>query len=94
MMSLIKALVILGLVVSTPSLWRRIRLASVRRPSRLEQLALEDDARARLVQTLLADVGLLFSGIQLGITLASLLMGWLGERIVRGCRRATARRPR
>jgi putative hemolysin len=56
-------------------------LLSVRR-TRLEQLAEEGDARARLLQSLLADVGLLFSGTQLGITVASLLMGWLGEDII------------
>lgn len=56
-------------------------LLSVRR-TRLEQLAQEGDARARLLQSLLADVSLLFSGTQLGITVASLLMGWLGEGIV------------
>jgi CBS domain containing-hemolysin-like protein len=56
-------------------------LLSVRR-TRLEQLAEEGDARARLLQSLLADVGLLFSGTQLGITVASLLLGWLGEDIL------------
>lgn len=56
-------------------------LLSVRR-TRLEQLSSEGDAGARRVQSLLADVGLLFSSIQLGITTASLLMGWLGEQIV------------
>jgi CBS domain containing-hemolysin-like protein len=56
-------------------------LLSVRR-TRLEQLAQEGDGRARLLQSLLADVGLLFSGTQLGITVASLLMGWLGESII------------
>jgi CBS domain containing-hemolysin-like protein len=35
-----------------------------------------------LVLTLLSDVGLLFSGIQLGITVASLLMGAVGETIM------------
>jgi len=58
-------------------------LLSVRR-SRLEQLIREGDTRARLVKTLLADVGMLFSGIQLGITVASVLMGWLGEGIIAG----------
>ena len=56
-------------------------LLSVRR-TRLEQLAEQGDARARMLQSLLADVGLLFSGTQLGITVASLLMGWLGEDII------------
>ena len=82
MIPLIKTLLILGLVVLNAFfVAAEYALLSIRR-SRLEQLVREGDARARLVQTLLADVGLLFSGIQLGITLASLLMGWLGERIV------------
>ena len=56
-------------------------LLTVRR-TRLEQLIAEGNAHARLLRQLLADTSLLFSGIQLGITVASLLMGWLGERIV------------
>lgn len=52
--------------------------------SRLEQLIREGDSRARLAKALLADVGMLFSGIQLGITVASVLMGWLGEGIIAG----------
>ncbi|PYV20549.1 MAG: hypothetical protein DMG24_22445, partial [Acidobacteria bacterium] len=58
-------------------------LLSVRR-TRIEQLAREGDVRARLVQALLGDFGLLISGTQLGVTIASLLMGWLGESIVAG----------
>lgn len=56
-------------------------LLRVRR-TRLEQLVAEGEARAGLIQGLLADTSLLFSGIQLGVTLASLLMGWLGEYVV------------
>jgi putative hemolysin len=56
-------------------------LLRVRR-TRLEQLVSEGEARARLIQRLWADPSQLFSGIQLGITLASLLMGWLGEYVV------------
>jgi CBS domain containing-hemolysin-like protein len=82
MISLIKAFVIVGLVLLNAFfVAAEYALLSVRR-SRLEQLAEEGDTRAPLVLALLADVGLLFSGIQLGITVASLLMGWLGERIV------------
>ena len=56
-------------------------LLSVRR-TRVEQLAREGNAGARCVQTLLADVGLLISGTQLGMTVISLLMGWLGENMM------------
>lgn len=52
------------------------------RKTRLEQLIAEGNTHARLLRELLADTSLLFSGIQLGITVASLLMGWLGEHIV------------
>jgi CBS domain containing-hemolysin-like protein len=52
------------------------------RRTRLDQLIEEGNKPARLIRALLADTSLLFSGIQLGITVASLLMGWLGERIV------------
>jgi CBS domain containing-hemolysin-like protein len=56
-------------------------LLSVRR-TRVEQLAREGNAAARYVQTLLADIGLLISGTQLGMTVISLLMGWLGEEMM------------
>ena len=82
MMILLKGLLIVSLVAfNAIFVAAEYALLSVRR-TRLEQLAREGDARARLAQTLLADVGLLFSGIQLGITIASLLMGWLGEAIM------------
>lgn len=53
-------------------------LLSVRR-SRLQQLVQEGNTRALLVRRLLDYPSLLFSGLQLGITVASLLLGWLGE---------------
>jgi len=82
MSALLKALLILGLVLLNGFfVAAEYALLSVRR-TRLEQLAREGDSRARLVQSLLGDVGLLFSGIQLGITVASLLMGALGETIM------------
>ncbi|PYV17197.1 MAG: HlyC/CorC family transporter [Acidobacteria bacterium] len=56
-------------------------LLSVRR-TRIEQLVAEGNRRARVVQTLLADTGLLISGTQFGMTLISLLMGWQGEAIM------------
>ncbi len=58
-------------------------LLSVRR-TRIEELAREGQSNARLAQSLLADMGVLFSGLQLGITIASVLMGWLGESILSG----------
>ena len=79
---LIKGLLILGLIaLNAFFVAAEYALLSIRR-SRLEQLVEGGDPRARLVQTLLTNVGLLFSGIQLGITVASLLLGWLGEAIM------------
>jgi magnesium and cobalt exporter, CNNM family len=56
-------------------------LLSVRR-TRIEQLVREGSSSARLVQGLLADIGLIISGTQLGVTVISLLMGWLGESMM------------
>jgi putative hemolysin len=78
----LKALLIIALVaLNAFFVVAEYALLSVRR-TRLEQLAKEGKSRARMVLSLLSDVGLLFSGIQLGITVASLLMGWLGETIM------------
>ena len=82
MSAMLKALLILGLVLLNGFfVAAEYALLSVRR-SRLEQLVRQGDSRARGVQVLLSDVGVLFSGIQLGITVASLLMGALGEMIM------------
>lgn len=49
------------------------------RLSRIRQLADKGDPRARIVESLLADLGRVVSGVQVGITLASLSLGYLGE---------------
>lgn len=51
---------------------------SVRR-TRIEQLVEEGNASAKMVQRLLTDPSRFISSTQLGITLASLGLGWLGE---------------
>ena len=56
-------------------------LLSVRR-TRLEQLANEGEPRAKQVIFLLSDMVALFAGTQLGITIVSLLMGWIGETVL------------
>ena len=56
-------------------------LLTVRR-SRLQQLVRMGNSRALLVQKLLAYPSRLFSAIQLGVTAASLLLGWLGESML------------
>jgi CBS domain containing-hemolysin-like protein len=53
-------------------------LVAVRR-SRIDQQASEGDRGARRVQEALRDLDRYISGTQLGITLASLALGWLGE---------------
>jgi putative hemolysin len=49
------------------------------RQSRIRQLVKEGNARARVVESLLADMGRVVSGVQVGITLTSLSLGYLGE---------------
>jgi magnesium and cobalt exporter, CNNM family len=56
-------------------------MLSVRR-SRLQQLVRMGNSRAALVQKLLMYPSRLFSGLQLGVTAASLLLGWLGESML------------
>ena len=49
------------------------------RLSRVRQLVEEGDPRAKIVESLLADLSRVVSGVQVGITLASLSLGYLGE---------------
>src|SRR6266403_3163822 len=49
------------------------------RLSRVRQLVHQGDARARVVEALLGDLHRVVSAVQLGITLASLAIGALGE---------------
>src|ERR1019366_9898847 len=58
-----------------------VALISVRR-SRLTQLAEEGSASARAALGLLANPGRLLSATQVGVTLASLGLGWAGEDTV------------
>ena len=56
-------------------------LVAVRR-SRIDEMASRGDAGARVVQRTLKDLDRYISATQLGITLASLALGWLGEEAV------------
>src|SRR5580693_3907279 len=49
------------------------------RSSRVRQLVDAGDPRAKIVEFLLGDVGRVVSAVQVGITIASLLLGYLGE---------------
>src|ERR1035441_2660868 len=78
MIALLKASLILGLVaLNAFFVATEYALLSVRR-TRLEELSNEGVPQAKLVLTLLSDMVALFSGTQLGITVISLLMGWVG----------------
>jgi len=56
-------------------------LVSARR-SRIDALAKRGDARARAVQKVLKDLYRYISATQLGITVASLALGWVGEATI------------
>jgi CBS domain containing-hemolysin-like protein len=49
------------------------------RPSRIHQLREGGDRRAKMVESLLSDLDRVLSGVQVGITMSSLALGWLGE---------------
>ena len=49
------------------------------RLSRVRQLVEEGDPRAKIVELLLSDLSRVVSGVQVGITVASLSLGYLGE---------------
>jgi len=54
------------------------------RPTRIQQLKRAGDSRARVVEFLLKDLDRILSGVQLGITMSSLALGWLGEVTLAG----------
>jgi putative hemolysin len=54
------------------------------RVSRVRQLVQEGDPRAKIVEALLGDLGRVVSGVQVGITVASLLLGYFGEVTLAG----------
>jgi putative hemolysin len=49
------------------------------RLSRVRQLVLKGDPRAKIVELLISDLSRVVSGVQVGITIASLSLGYLGE---------------
>ncbi len=54
------------------------------RLSRVRQLVEKGDARAKIVEGLLGDLSRVVSGVQVGITLSSLSLGYLGEITLAG----------
>ena len=56
-------------------------VVSVRR-TRIQQLVQEGDLQAKTVQNLQRDIERLLSTTQIGITLSSLALGWMGEKAI------------
>ncbi|MEE9233958.1 MAG: hemolysin family protein [Candidatus Acidoferrales bacterium] len=54
------------------------------RPTRIQQLKQAGNAAASVVEHLLKNLDRILSGVQLGITISSLALGWLGEVTVAG----------
>src|SRR5271156_7016105 len=54
------------------------------RLSRVRELVEKGDPRAKIVESLLGDLSRVVSGVQVGITLASLSLGYLGEITLAG----------
>jgi putative hemolysin len=52
--------------------------------SRVRQLVEKGDPRAKIVEILLSDLGRVVSGVQVGITITSLLLGYMGEMALAG----------
>jgi len=75
----LKLLAVLALVLANAFfVASEFALVAVRR-SRIDQMAAEGDRGARQVQVALKDLDRYISATQLGITLASLALGWIGE---------------
>jgi len=82
MAGILKGILIVGLVACNAFfVATEYALLSVRR-TRLEQLSNEGNQSAKLVLSLLSDMVALFAGTQLGITVVSLMMGWIGESVM------------
>jgi CBS domain containing-hemolysin-like protein len=79
-MSPMIALVVTLLIVLANAFFVAAEFAFVKiRPTRLQQLANQGKRRARLLLTITSQLPAYLSASQLGITLASLSLGWLGE---------------
>jgi CBS domain containing-hemolysin-like protein len=76
---LISILIILSLVLANGFFVAAEFALVSSRPTRIQQLAAGGNMAARLVQRAQADPNRFIAAAQLGITVASLLLGWLGE---------------
>src|SRR5437868_3035559 len=74
------ALLLTFLIVLANAFFVAAEFAFVKiRPTRLQQLAQKGSRRARLLQTITKQLPAYLSASQLGITISSLTLGWLGE---------------
>ncbi|HTQ86145.1 MAG TPA: hemolysin family protein [Candidatus Solibacter sp.] len=81
-MSVLRLLVVL-LLVACNAFFAATEFSLVAvRPSRIRQLVEDGDARARVVQALLAEISRVVSGVQVGVTLTSLSLGFVGESTI------------
>src|SRR6266581_8378465 len=79
-MSTLAALLVTLLIVLANAFFVAAEFAFVKiRPTRLQQLANQGRRRARLLMTITNQLPAYLSASQLGITLASLSLGWIGE---------------
>jgi CBS domain containing-hemolysin-like protein len=75
------AVILLLIAINAFFVTAEFAVVSARR-SRINQLVANGDLRARSVQKLQEQIDQLLSTTQLGITLSSLALGWIGERAV------------
>jgi len=82
-MSPLVGLLIVVLLVATNGFFVATEFALVSsRSTRIDQLAAAGSRAARMVQRAKDDPTLFISGTQLGVTMASLILGWVGEQTV------------
>jgi CBS domain containing-hemolysin-like protein len=78
-------LVVMLLLIGLNAFFVSVEFATVTVPRpRIDQLASHGDKTASLVQKLLADADRVLAASQVGITMASLALGWLGDRVAEG----------
>ncbi len=81
--SFVWRLIVTGLFVLINGFFVAAEFALVKvRPMRIATLAQKGDRRARLVAVMLDKIDLYLSACQLGVTIASLILGWLAEPAV------------
>jgi CBS domain containing-hemolysin-like protein len=82
-MSPLVGLLVVVLLVATNGFFVATEFALVSsRSTRIDQLAAAGSRAARMVQRAKDDPTLFISGTQLGVTMASLILGWVGEQTV------------